>query len=494
MAKNPSPAPKRALKPKYPLWLTVTVFAVLAALVLSFILFFCVNRWTLEVTPNGGTAVTVEYGDTYQEDGASALLHGSPFFKKGWTVNAKASGDVDTDTLGDYTVTYTARKLFWKSTAERTVTVCDTTPPEITLVADPDAFTVPGTEYQEEGFTAVDNHDGDITDQVKRTVKDDKIIYTVTDSSGNKAKVKRKIYYHDPSAPKLTLKGDAEITIQAGEAWKEPGWSAIDNVDGEVSDNVSVSGTVDYYTAGTYTLTYTVSDTYGNEAKATRTVIVEPLKQTNVTDPGSKVIYLTFDDGPGRYTQKLLDILDKYNVKATFFLCDTGRADLIKKEYEAGHSVAIHSATHKYSEIYASKDNYFKDLEQMSDIIYNATGGYRTKLLRFPGGSSNTVSKNYCSGIMSTLSKAVTDQGYAYFDWNVLSGDAGDTESTDEVVKNVTSRIAALDSKPAVVLQHDIYEFSVNAVERIIIWGLENGYTFLPLDTSSPTAHQTISN
>ena len=110
--------------------------------------------------------------------------------------------------------------------------------------------------------------------------------------------------------------------------------------------------------------------------------------------------------------------------------------------------------------------------------------------------SSNTVSRNYCSGVVSQIAQQSKQKGYVYFDWNVSSGDAGETSSSDVVFNNVTTQIAANSQygKPSVVLQHDIKDFSVNAVERIIQWGLENGYSFKPLTEYSFTAHHGIAN
>ena len=254
---------------------------------------------------------------------------------------------------------------------------------------------------------------------------------------------------------------------------------------------VTSEGSVNTYSAGTYSLTYKVQDNYGNEAAVTRTVTVEPIRQADTVNPSGKIVYLTFDDGPGEYTSKLLDILSKYNVKATFFTVGSGHPDLLKAEADAGHSIGIHSATHDYSKIYASEDAFFADLRKQQETIENATG-IRTTLVRFPGGSSNTVSKSYCSGIMTKLTKDLTDMGYQYFDWNVTSGDAGETTNTSVVVQNVISGIQQHDV--SIVLQHDIKGFSVNAVEQIIQWGLAHGYTFMPLTAESPTAHHGVNN
>jgi peptidoglycan/xylan/chitin deacetylase (PgdA/CDA1 family) len=127
----------------------------------------------------------------------------------------------------------------------------------------------------------------------------------------------------------------------------------------------------------------------------------------------------------------------------------------------------------------------------MKKIIYDIAG-VETDLIRFPGGSSNTVSKSYCVGIMGNLAKMVQERGYQYFDWNVTSGDAGGTKSKAQVVKNVISGIQS--NKMSVVLQHDIKDFSVNAVPEIIEWALENGYCFDTLSQTGPTVHHSINN
>lgn len=451
---------------------------------------FIINRWSVDLTIQGTENITLEYGSDYQDPGAKACFHGSRLFKKGWPVYVVTEGKVDASKLGAYTVSYSAKLLRWKDTKTRTVTIVDTQPPEITLTEDPDSYTLPNTEYVEEGFHAVDNYDGDLSSQVQRTVKDGTVYYTVSDSSGNEAQATRKIKYDDPIPPELHLLGDTEVTLTAGSDYSEPGWEASDNCDGDLTEAVQVEGSVDVYRAGTYELQYSVADNYGNTVTAKRTVTVQPARQPDTVTPSGKVIYLTFDDGPSKYTQKLLDVLAQYNVKATFFTVNTGYVSLIAKEVAAGHSVGIHSASHNYSKIYASKEAYFDDLYQMQDIIYQQAG-IRPTILRFPGGSSNTVSR-FTPGIMTTLAQAVTDMGFQYFDWNVLSGDAGETTSTETVFQNVINGVQKQDV--SIVLQHDTQGFSVDAVEKIIVWGLAHGYTFLPLDSSSPTAHQHINN
>ena len=305
-----------------------------------------------------------------------------------------------------------------------------------------------------------------------------------------------KVEVRDKKDPEITLNGDAEMTVEAGSEFSDPGYTATDNCDGDITDSVKVSGDkVDKDKAGKYTVTYEVSDSSGNKATATRVVSVyDPAATADTVNPGNKIIYLTFDDGPGKYTQGLLDVLDKYNVKATFFVTNThpDYQNMIAEEAKRGHTVAIHSASHKYNQIYTSEQAFFDDLEQMNSIIKAQTGN-DASIIRFPGGSSNTVSKDYCPGIMTQLVNDVTARGLLYCDWNVSSGDANSKPiSTEQVVQNVISGVQS--HNVSVVLQHDIKEFSVNAVEQIIQWGQANGYTFLPLTTSSPMSHHRVNN
>lgn len=445
----------------------------------------------LQLTLNGEQNMQLVYGvDSYQELGAAATANGKD-------LEVEISGSVDATKLGTYEITYQASHLWLTKTVKRTVKVVDTTAPVITLQTVPGYLALPGEEYQEEGYTAIDDYDGDITAQVQTRIENDVVYYTVKDSSGNETTVERQIIRKDMTPPTITLKGDATITITAGTAYEEPGYTASDNIDGDITDKVTVSGSVNIYSAGTYTLTYTVSDSHGNTATAERKIVVKAKQQTGTTTPGGKVIYLTFDDGPGKHTQRLLDILEQYNAKATFFVVNTGykMKDMLKAIVDGGHGIAMHSVSHEYSEIYASEEAFFNDLYGMQKIIKDATG-VTTTMMRFPGGSSNAVSK-FNPGIMTRLTKAVTDQGFQYFDWNVSSGDAGGVEGTnaEKTAQVVTNVIKGISGKQyAIVLQHDIWSYSVDAVEQILIWGIENGYSFQALTPNSPTCHHQVNN
>ena len=470
---------------------------VIVAVLIGFCIYvfaYHVNRFTLDLLLDGEEQLVLEYGTTYVEPGATACFSGTYLLSKGVNIPVQIEGAVDTGHLGTYEIRYTAKHERWKTEKTRSVQIVDTVSPKIWLAETPGNYVIPGQEYQEEGFIARDNYDGDLTDQVVKTVLHDRIIYTVADSSGNMDEVERPIVYYDPVPPELTLHGDTNITLAYGQSYEEPGYTAWDNCDGEITHKVSITGSVQSYRPGTYQLQYTVEDRFGNTDTQTRTVKVKARRQTKPDQPevvpDGKVIYLTFDDGPGQYTEKLLGILAAYDVKATFFVMNTGYSHLLDDIVSQGHSIAAHTYSHNYKKIYGSEEAYFSDLERILTLIENQTG-VRTDLLRFPGGSSNTVSRG-TPGIMSCLTNEVVNRGFRYFDWNVDSNDAGGAKSATEVYENVINGVRR--QRVSVVLQHDIKGFSVNAVERIIQWGLANGYTFLPLDSDSPTAAHDVRN
>ena len=215
-----------------------------------------------------------------------------------------------------------------------------------------------------------------------------------------------------------------------------------------------------------------------------------PTEEPTIPGVGG-VIYLTFDDGPGAATPRLLDILDKYNAKATFFVVDTPFVSTITQIAASGHALAMHTATHDFQKVYSSIEGYFDDLEKIESII-EEYAGYRPAIIRFPGGSSNRVSKKYCDSIMTDLARIVEEKGYVYFDWDVDSCDASDAKTAEAVYRNVVRGCSTRTS--SIVLMHDIRSYTVDAIEDILIWGQANGYVFEALTTNTPVVHHTIQN
>ncbi len=499
---------RRQLYWKIPL---IALSSLVLLAVIAGIVVLCINDFTVRIAISGDEVATAEYGSVYEDAGAEAAFSGTLLLRQPKYVPVTAVGTVDTNTLGDQRIIYTASHTqhFWlfsytfTAEAVRTVQVVDTTPPDIILTTDPAHYTLPGQPYLEEGFAATDGYDGEITHFVRRWEENGQVIYTVTDRAGNTARAVREIVYHDPVSPVIHLNGSDKITVYQGNSYVEPGYTATDNCDGDLTDKVVCSGSVDSSVLGVYPLQYTVTDSYQNTATAVRYITVMPQAgsgglpqlapaqlQSPVT-PSGKVIYLTFDDGPGEHTQRLLDILDRHNVKATFFVVNSGYMHLLPRMAEAGHTVAMHTASHRYDRIYSSEYAYFADLQSVQNAI-EAQIGTTPTIFRFPGGSSNVVSRHYNPGIMRRLASRLKALGYRYFDWNVDSRDAAGARDANEIYFNVIGGIEKRDV--SIVLMHDIYGKSVDAVESIIIWGLSNGYSFQALTPSSPVCEHPINN
>lgn len=199
----------------------------------------------------------------------------------------------------------------------------------------------------------------------------------------------------------------------------------------------------------------------------------------------NKVCYLTFDDGPSDNTLKVLEVLKAYNVKATFFVIKNSKASYIKNIAAHGHTVGLHTATHSYPQIYKSEEAYFTDLKAISDTVEGQIG-IKSNIIRFPGGSSNKISADYSKGLMTKLTKSVTDKGYFYFDWNVDSGDASGNNIRYTVIRDNVLK-AANGNGSICVLMHDTSAKSttVQALPSIIEGLTSKGYRFAALDETS---------
>lgn len=213
--------------------------------------------------------------------------------------------------------------------------------------------------------------------------------------------------------------------------------------------------------------------------------------RTSSDDMILKRVYLTFDDGPSSNTSRILDILKEKNVKGTFFvvgrLSDT-TTPMYKRIVDEGHAIGMHSYTHKYNEIYKDTDSFIYDVEKIQLLIYEQTG-VMSKLYRFPGGSSNTVSRTD----IKKLSEELNKRDIKYFDWNVVSGDASSTYGLpkEEIVRRCTQ--GALAHENAVILMHDLPEkaTTVEALPDIIDYFQSIGVEILPLDENSEQIHHT---
>lgn len=203
--------------------------------------------------------------------------------------------------------------------------------------------------------------------------------------------------------------------------------------------------------------------------------------ESNLAQEGDQLkAYLTFDDGPSSNTAAILDTLAQYNVKATFFV--VGKEDeeskaLYQRIVDEGHTLAMHSYSHKYSAVYESLESFKQDFTQIQNYLYDVTG-VDCQYYRFPGGSSNQVSNTD----MNEFIRYLKDQGVTYFDWNVASGDATSQAYTaEELVENVMTDVVKY--KTSVVLLHDsdTKDTTVEALGPMIEALQEAGVEILPI-------------
>lgn len=197
-----------------------------------------------------------------------------------------------------------------------------------------------------------------------------------------------------------------------------------------------------------------------------------------------KKVYLTFDDGPSPNTGKILDILAKYKVKGNFFVVGTSNPELrkmYKRIVDEGHVLCMHSYSHKYNEIYASVDAFTKDLDEITSLITKETG-IKPKYYRFPGGSSNSVSRIPMTEFIKVLDK----RGITYFDWNVVAGDATNPMlPADKIIEN--SLCDLNEYEEAMILFHDLSNktSTVEALPTIIEAIQDSGIPIAPIDDST---------
>ena len=216
----------------------------------------------------------------------------------------------------------------------------------------------------------------------------------------------------------------------------------------------------------------------------------EVMDDTNSLDEGEHPkVYLTFDDGPSENTSKILDILKERGIKATFFVIgqeDEASKELYQRIVPEGHTLGMHSFSHKYDVIYKSLESFQEDMEHLRSYLEDVTGVTPT-IMRFPGGSSNQVS----NVDIRELIHYVKEQGITYYDWNVVSGDATSQVYTpDELVANVMEDVVKYDT--SVVLMHDSSPkaTTVDALGPMIDQLQELGAEILPIDeTTKPIQH-----
>lgn len=371
--------------------------------------------------------------------------------------------------------------------------------PIIILNGEENIFVEVNTEYNDLGAKAF-HHNREITGKIKieNNVNINKIgTYEIKYSIKvffTEISKSRIVNVVDTTSPTIELFGSRDIKIMEGREFYEDGFSAIDNYDGDITSNVIVEK--EQISDTQFKMNYKIIDSSNNENLLYRVVDILPkTKPEDINKNG--VIYLTFDDGPSLdITPHILDILKEEDVKATFFIINfegPEQEEIVKRIVAEGHTIGIHGYSHDYSQIYSSDDAFMNNIKTLQEKIFNITG-VDTKIIRFPGGSSNTVSKKYSEKIMTRLSQKVITEGYMYYDWNVTSGDSGDVHTAKAVYRNVTRRISK--NRANIVLLHDYSgnNKTLDSLKNIITYAKKNGYTFEQINEQTPLVMHNISN
>lgn len=406
--------------------------------------------------------------------------------------NIKIQSNVNKDVLGKYDIKYTLDKDEYILT----VNVVDTKAPEFDIQ---DLHSEVGVNVQPEEFVK------NIKDQTKTTVRykesysfdkagEQKITIIVSDEANNETEKEALLTLVDDKE-KPILEGVKDIKASIGTKINYlSGIIAKDNLDPNPKVEVD-SSQVDNKKIGNYQIVYIVTDRCGNKNKYKQKVnIVKDKVIVKVPQSKEKIVYLTFDDGPSENTKKILDILDRYDAKATFFVTGNGKKynHLIKEAHDKGHTIALHTYSHNYKKVYSSLKAYFDDLNKVGNMVKNIIG-YVPKYIRFPGGSSNTISRKYCKGIMSKLVVEVQKRGYQFYDWN---GDTTDASGNNVAVSKLIKNATVYKSKNIMILAHDTKAKSttVDALPKIIEYYKKKGYKFKGIDDSTFTPHHGVNN
>lgn len=399
---------------------------------------------------------------------------------------------VDYSKLGKYPIIYKYNDKKYEVTVE----IVDTVKPKFDVVdidvdlgmeIDPASMATNIVDATKTKVTFKEDYDFSKEGKVKVVVQVIDEGDNVTEKKGTVTLVK------DVEAPVINGLSDLLIALNEKNDYKT-GITVSNNRDPEPKLEID-SSAVNNKKLGTYKVKYIATDRSGNKVEKTRNIKVVENKEIGTTKQSDeKIVYLTFDDGPSANTQKILDILDNYGAKATFFVTGNNKPynHLIKTAHDKGHTIALHTYCHDYKTVYASVDAYFDDLTKVGNMVKDIIGTV-PKYVRFPGGSSNTVSKKYCPGIMTTLSKELINRGYQYYDWN---GDSTDASGNNVAVSKLVANATSSKSNNINILFHDTDAkgTTVQALPAIIENYRARGYRFEAINDSSFVPHQGINN
>lgn len=400
----------------------------------------------------------------------------------------KISGNVNMEALGQYQVIYTIKD----KQETLMVNVVDKLNPEFDLY---EKTIVLGEEIEAKELVYNIKDDSKVNIFYAKEYDfsssgDYPVKVVVEDDYGNKTIKETVIHVEEKDTIPPVMKGLNPLIVEQGTAIDYySGVSVTDNQDPNPTFTIDFNDLKENV-PGSYEIYYMTIDRQGNSAIYTRTVTVKKISETQ-----QKVVYLTIDDGPSYNTPEILEILNRYNAKATFFV--TGECpeyySYIKIAHDLGHTIGMHTYCHNYSTIYSSDQAYIEDLNAISDVVEQQIG-YRPNIFRFPGGSSNTVSRHYNLGIISRLVDYANRNGWIYYDWNADIGDGNSGMESQDLIDRAVESGKGINR--IVMLMHDGRgsQESVKALPTIIEYYQSLGYEFKAIDENAPTAHHKIAN
>lgn len=483
---------------------------VLLSLIIIFLGLFS-TRYFIKFEIYGSENEIINLNSKYIDKGVKVT-----FFGKRLKYTTK--NNINTKKIGDYYISYKARNIFGISRKlKRKVTVQDKRKPKITLKGEEEIILDINENYIEKGATAVDNSGLDITNKIiisnnidKTKYGEYKVVYEVSDKLGNKVVKIRKVIVKDKTLPEITLIGDDSINVLLGKNYEELGYKATDNIDGDITKNVEVTNNIDTKKIGNYEVKYKVKDSSGNIVTKTRKVNVvnklfgykdeydkisnksngwwsgnkfdykrpegaAPLDELKKYDayflgPDEKIIYLTYDEGSNdTYLPQIIDVLNKNDVKATFFLCRNYmkmNEELIKKMAESGHSIGNHTYHHYNMPSLATRSNFDKyvyEIKKTEETYEEITGKKMDKVYREPKGEWSYRSL-----------QIVKDMGYKSFFYSANYMDYGKDLSKSEALNMMLKRY----HNGAIYLFHGKNKGNYEALDDFIKEMKKKGYKF----------------
>lgn len=426
--------------------------------------------------------ITIQYNQPYNpQSNIRFVFLGS---KK----NVKITGDLDTSKIGDYVITY----KYKDEKINVNVKVADIVPPVLLLKS---YETDMVEEIKPEKLVESVEDDSKVTIAFEDNTninKEGKQTVTViaTDEYGNQSSGKVSVTRNkDTKAPVIENLADTIEIWQGNDVIGDPHIQISDNLDKKPKIEIDTSK-IDNTKVGEYEIVYTVTDRSGNSAKKSQNVKVIANDEFN-----KKIVYLTFDGGPSSITPQILKILEEEKVPATFFVngVDKDSAKWIRAMKELGHSVGLNSYIYDAS-VYKDSETFWQDIDKTAQLVKEQTGE-DTTLLRFLGGSGNTLSKDYAYDIMTTLTREALDKGYQYYDWNVDVGDTeGDNVASEKIAENALNHDEETMYITIVLHDEEGKQTTVDALKQIIQEYKEQGFTFMPITEKSQYVHQDLNN